>query len=85
MAKVTITIRNDSTADDVDIFIDKKKVDPPNQTQVDSGTHALLWMAKGKAGQTVKITIITPAGVAARVDRTLKDANLVADGRTFVA
>jgi hypothetical protein len=85
----TIFIRNDSLADKVHIFIDKTEVPVKAGTEVQhsvsSGVHALLWMAKGKKDQTVKIRVRTQAGVAARVNRVLKDEDLVADATTFVA
>jgi hypothetical protein len=85
----TITIRNDSSADHVGIFIDKKEINVANgqqvQEDVSGGVHALLWLAQGKKDQTVKITVRNSTGVAARVNRTLKDDQMVADGTTFTA
>ncbi len=85
----TIRIRNSSSADRTDIFVDKEEIEVASGQEVEhtvpSGTRALFWMARGKKDQTVKIVVRNSAGVAARVNRTLKSAGKIADGRTFVA
>ena len=83
-----IWIRNDSSASEVHIFIDSAEVKVKSGTEVERtvspGLHALLWWAKGKKDETVKVTVRTSTRYVARVNRVIKDAKRIADGTTFV-